>query len=213
MNDALSSGGGRTGLVMAFAWLIILTILFAIDHTALMRDIETAKGNANREELAATQNQVGALQSRVEALADSKPLSRADFATAQNTVDTRIAALEQSLAGSARTDALTLLVDRIQTLEQQLARVRRSMAAPKSAQLSESTPPKPLLQDPPFSVIGSEMRGGERFLSIAPIDAHTIGQIRVLRPGDAEGHWRLDVVNANTATFTVDGVTRHFSLP
>ena len=212
MNDAPSSPRGRTGLVVTFAWLIILTVLSAIDHAALTRDIETAKGHASREELAATQNQVGALQSRVEALTDSKPLASADFATAQNTVETRIAALEQTLAGSARTDALTPLADRIQTLEQQLARVRRSMAAPKSAQLAEP-PPKQVLQDPPFSVIGSEMRGGERFLSIAPIDAHAIGQIRLMRPGDAEGPWRLDAVNATSATFTVDGVTRRLSLP
>lgn len=212
MNDALPEGRRRTGSVMAFTWLMILTVLFAVDHVTLMRDIESVEDHASREALAATQNQVGALQSRLETLTDSSPVARAHFDAAQQAVDARLGALEQTLTGTARADALTLLTERVQTLEQQLARVRRSTAAQKLAEIAQPALQKPLLQDPPFSVIGSELRAGERFLSIAPIDAHAIGQIRVMRPGDAEGPWRLDAVDANNATFTVDGVTRRISL-
>lgn len=213
MNTAPPERRRRTGSVMVFTWLMILTLLFAADHVALVRDIESAEDNVSREALAATQNQVGVLQSRVETLTDSNPLTRADFDAAQRLVDARLGTLEQNLTATARIDALQPLAERVQALEQQLARVKRTTAAPKTSQLTPPTPQKPLLQDPPFSVIGSELRGGERFLSIAPFEAHTIGQIRVMRPGDVEGSWRLDAVDASHATFTVDGLARRLSLP
>lgn len=213
MNNAPTKERHRTGSVVAFAWLMLLTVIFAADHVALMRDIESAKGNASQESLAATQNQVGALQARFEALTDSKPVARGDFEAAQRAIGTQLATLEHHLAGSARADVLTPLLERVQTLEQPLARVRRNASTPKLVQAASPSPPTTVLLDPSFSVIGSELRGGERFLSIAPIGAHAIGQLRVMRPGDAEGLWRLEAVDASSATFTVDGIARRIALP
>jgi hypothetical protein len=202
----------RTARVIAFTWLLMLTVGLALEHVALREQGTAAREYAGQEALAATQNQVGALQTRFEALADLKPLASKDFEAAQIVLADRLGALQQASAANLHAEALDPITERIETLEKQVAKVRRTVLAPKAAEPMPSAQDKALLQDPPFSIIGTELRGGERFLSIAPINAQSVGQIRVLRPGESEAHWRLESLDATNAHFNVDGVARRLTL-
>lgn len=213
MTDPTPMKSRRTSLVIAFTWLFLLTVGFAFDHVVLTQEITYADDYADRDALAATQNQLGGLQSRIEAFTDLKPVSTTDFSAAQRALNDRLIAVEHASLASVRTETLAPTLDRIQALEKQIARVKRNAAAPNVPAAVLSSPDKPVLQDPPFSVIGTELRGGERFLSIAPIDAQSIRQFRLIRPGESEGRWRLDAVDRSSALFSVDGVTRRLILP
>ena len=201
----------RTHRVIAFAWLFLLTLALALDHVVLTHEMGDARTYADRDALAATQNQVGAVQSRLESLADQKPVSQADFEAAGAALKSRLESVERAASSNLRADALTPLLDRILVVEKQLSTLRRSTLAAKRVD-PPATSEKPVLQEPPFSVIGVELRGGERFLSVAPVDAQSSRPIRLMRPGDAEGQWRLDGIDATGAQFTVDGVVRRLSV-
>jgi hypothetical protein len=56
--------------------------------------------------------------------------------------------------------------------------------------------------EPPFNVVGVELRGGERFLSVAA--PGVVGaDVRLLREGDAVGAWHLLAIEAHAAVFRV----------
>ena len=58
-----------------------------------------------------------------------------------------------------------------------------------------------------------ELRGGERFLSIAAPGVAAVRELRLLREGDAIGAWQLQVIEAHAAVFRVDGQTQRIALP
>jgi hypothetical protein len=45
--------------------------------------------------------------------------------------------------------------------------------------------------EPPFNVVGVELRGGERFLSVTAPKASSVLDVWLLREGDAVGAWHL----------------------
>ncbi|HHK4227633.1 TPA: methyl-accepting chemotaxis protein, partial [Pseudomonas aeruginosa] len=69
--------------------------------------------------------------------------------------------------------------------------------------------PKPI-EPPPFSILGVEYRGGERFLSVAPPGSTQLSQIYLIRQGDAVAGttWRLTDLDDRTAHFDVAGASR-----
>ena len=62
-------------------------------------------------------------------------------------------------------------------------------------------------------MIGLELRGGERFLSVAAPGAASVLDISLLRVGDAAGAWHLQAIEARAAAFRVDGQTVRIPLP
>ncbi|MEN1550966.1 hypothetical protein AAIH73_35040, partial [Pseudomonas aeruginosa] len=72
--------------------------------------------------------------------------------------------------------------------------------------------PKPM-EPPPFSILGVEYRGGERFLSVAPPGSTQLSQIYLIRQGDAVAgtNWRLTDLDDRTAHFDVAGAVMHRS--
>jgi hypothetical protein len=87
----------------------------------------------------------------------------------------------------------------------------RPVSPPPVSQVPVAPPPP----QPEFRVLGVEMRGGERFLAIAPPSATTLDQIRLLRVGDSNGMWLLQSIDPSikTATFAVNGLIQRLSLP
>ena len=70
--------------------------------------------------------------------------------------------------------------------------------------------PTPAPQPPPFTVIGIEYRGGERFLSVAPSGSTQLSQINLIRPGDGVTgtSWKLKSMDGRLAHFEVAGLSR-----
>lgn len=62
-------------------------------------------------------------------------------------------------------------------------------------------------------MIGVELRAGERFLSILPADSAALAQARLLRAGETEAGWRLEVIEDGTAVFRHGDEVRRLTVP
>ena len=115
--------------------------------------------------------------------------------------------LRDGLAASATQADLTALRARLEQVEQQLLDLR-TQPSPSPLTSSATTPkkaarPKPVPLSPPFSVLGVESRGGERFLAVAPHDSRSLMDVRLLHSGEQLGAWYLKVLEPNSAIFAV----------
>ena len=97
------------------------------------------------------------------------------------------------------------------------ARAARPQPPTPPAAPARRAPPaeaaRPRIVEPPFRLLGVELRGGERFLSVAPMAATSLGSVRLLREGDAEGGWHLQSIEARVAVFRVDGQVQRLAVP
>ena len=109
---------------------------------------------------------------------------------------------------------------RLSLIEEQLAQVRLQAAPqPKArpASVSSKSPavprPRPQPPTPPFSIMGSELRGPERFLSLLPLGDRTLSSVRLIQTGETFGGWRLDNLNTSTAVFSIAGQAQTLPIP
>ncbi|EJN17845.1 hypothetical protein PMI36_05262 [Pseudomonas sp. GM79] len=115
--------------------------------------------------------------------------------------------LRDGLAARATATDVTALRARLEHVEQQLVDLKTQPSTPSSTS-SEAKPkqaarPKPAPLSPPFSVLGVESRGGERFLAVAPPDSRSLTDVRLLHSGEQLGAWHLKVLEPNSAIFAV----------
>lgn len=198
--------------ILLWAWLIGLSVFVGLGYR-LMPQL------AEREHLDAGLRQLQVLQTRLNELADdTKALhTRPEPATAtalRNTraqLDTRIAQLEQVLAGHATQVDLQALRTEVGQLRAQHQPAARASAPSRP---TRATPAKPRLGPIPFRVIGAELRAGQRSIAVAPAaGGFTASQIQVLLPGEAVGRWRLQAIDGNTAIFQTGEQTRRLAIP
>lgn len=115
--------------------------------------------------------------------------------------------LRDGQAAHATKADLTALRARLEQVEQQLLDLK-TQPSPLPPSLFATKPkktarPKPAPLSPPFSVLGVESRGGERFLAIAPPDSRSLTDVRLLHSGEQLGAWYLKVLEPNSAIFAV----------
>ena len=115
--------------------------------------------------------------------------------------------MRDGLAERATVKDLTALSGRFEHVEQQLLELKTQPSLPpptSSANKPKKTaPPKPVPLSPPFSVLGVESRGGERFLAVAPHDSSSLMDVRLLHAGEQFGAWHLKVLEPHSAIFSV----------
>jgi len=115
--------------------------------------------------------------------------------------------LRDGLADRATVADLTVLRARLEQVEQQLLELKNQPSPPPSTSSvtkpKKTARPKPAPLSPPFSVLGVESRGGERFLAVAPPDSHSLRDVRLLHNGEQLGAWHLKVLEPNSAIFAV----------
>ncbi|KPZ10446.1 hypothetical protein, partial [Pseudomonas syringae group genomosp. 3] len=96
------------------------------------------------------------------------------------------------------------------------ASVQISAAKPKTPPPSRKSTAQTKVPEPPppFSVVGVEYRGGERFLSVAPPGSTQLSQLNLIRPGDmvAGSNWQLNSLDDSRALFSINGSTRILTL-
>jgi hypothetical protein len=138
----------------------------------------------------------------------------ADLSAVRQALTDRLDKVEQELKVSARADDLLPLQTRLEQVEARLEKAHQShlpaSAPARHPALGAAQPP---LVEPPFALLGTELRGGEPFLSIAPIGGQSLAQVRLLHPGESEGNWQLAELDGKTATFRVDGQMRPITVP
>jgi len=115
--------------------------------------------------------------------------------------------LRDGLADRAAEADMIALRARLEHVEQQLLGLKTQPSLPpptsSSAKPNKAARPKSAPLSPPFSVLGVESRGGERFLAVAPPDSRSLKDIRLLHNGEQLGAWQLKVLEPNAAIFTV----------
>ncbi|BBP65807.1 hypothetical protein PHLH5_33480 [Pseudomonas sp. Cab53] len=115
--------------------------------------------------------------------------------------------LRDGLADRATEADMITLRARLEHVEQQLLDIKTQPPlpppTPSSAKPKKASRPNPAPLSPPFSVLGVESRGGERFLAVAPPDSRSLKDIQLLHNGEQLGTWQLKALEPNAAIFTV----------
>ena len=115
--------------------------------------------------------------------------------------------LRDGLADRATEADMIALRARLEHVEQQLLDIKTQPPlpppTPSSVKPNKAARAKPAPLSPPFSVLGVESRGGERFLAVAPPDSRSLKDIQLLHSGEQLGTWHLKVLEPNTAIFAV----------
>jgi len=115
--------------------------------------------------------------------------------------------LRDGMATRATEADVNALLARLEHVEQRFLELKPQPSPPPptsfTAKPKKKARPKPIPLSPPFSVLGVESRGGERFLAVAPHDSSSLMDVRLLHSGEQLGAWRLKIVKPHSAIFAV----------
>ena len=196
--------------IAAAAWLLLVSVLAVVNSVGLSRLAEQSQASAQDAHMQALNTRVAELEQQSAASkSQPKPVTQPDFEAARKALDERLSQVEQAQTADNRAGDLQALQVRMGDIEARLKKAATPVAAPRRT--AEAVKPK--APEPPFSVAGLELRGGERFLSIAAPGVAAVRELRLLREGDAIGAWQLQVIEAHAAVFRVDGQTQRIVLP
>lgn len=190
-------------------WLGFLTLCVLINHVAISRLAQSAAVRDQRSTIASLQEQVDSFGQQLAALHQQPvAVSQPALASALASVNDRFAGIERTLSTLTPQEGADALRSQLHALEIRLASAER-----KASRTLTPPAPIPAPSEPPFTVLGTEMRGGQAFLAIAPAGVRTLAQVRLLRPGDSQDNWQLDSLGPNVAEFHVDGHPQRITLP
>ena len=213
MTTAQTERSHRTTLlrVAAATWLLLISAVVVIDHVILSTRADRTEDAVPATQLSELEAQLAELAREIEQQRQEPaalPLGR--YESERVALDQRLEALEQALDDRPTVD-LQSLQTRIDRLEVRLATVRSAPTA--ASRPPVRAPARPRHVEPSFRVIGVELRAGERFLSILPADAAALAQARLLRAGETEAGWRLEVIEDGTAAFRHGDEVRRLTVP
>ncbi|RML80609.1 hypothetical protein [Pseudomonas amygdali] len=220
------------GTVLQILSLIVLIGMLVYQQWQILHLKTGFESAANLETVNAITQRINGVDDRLDAATQLKSVSIDDFRAGQQALSNRIDAVQallkqvQEAAKDAAQQGATMeevvvMGARIEELQVKLQDLRA--AKPASVQFTAAarpkTPPpsrKPTAQTkvpeapPPFSVVGVEYRGGERFLSVAPPGSTQLSQLNLIRPGDmvAGSNWQLNSLDDSRALFSINGSTR-----
>jgi hypothetical protein len=211
MNGILQERYHRPIALAGLAWLAIVSAMALVDHGHWRHVAAQAQSGASIGQFEALEARVAAVESQEASQKQQpKPLSAALFAERSRALEERLTRLEQTTSRAAAEQELEVLAGRVNALEAARAHPGKTdiAAAPKrTSTVSSAAPPAP-----PFRVLGTELRGGELFLAIAPPRTVSLAEMSVLRVGDVEDGWQLVGLDARSATFQFQGQSRRLEL-
>lgn len=205
-------GAGRTRWlkIAGGVWLVLVSAIAIVDSVGLSRLIEQSRSSAQDAQVQALATRVSDLEHQAEAAKrQPKPLAQGDFDAARQALEERLAHVEQVQATDAHGDDIKALQARVDVLDARLKKAASSAAAPRKTAVAA----KPKVPEPPFNVVGLELRGGERFVSIASHGAAALTDLRLLREGESIGAWQLQAIDAHAVVFRVNNQTVRLALP
>lgn len=197
--------------VAAVTWLLLISAAVVIDHVTLTTGADEAEDGLPGTQVIVLEARLAELARELEQQRQgpaAMPLVR--YESDRLALDQRLAALEQALDEWPTPD-LQSLQTRIDRLEVRLAAVRSAPATASRPPVRAPARPRPT--EPAFRVIGVELRAGQRFLSILPADAAALAQARLLRAGETEAGWRLEVMEDGGAVFRHGDEVRRLTVP
>ena len=196
--------------LLSSAAIVLLSVAVVVDHVRLTREIASRQADDLHPQVNTVGRRVTALE-QAQATREKRPVSATahDLEATAHALGDRITALEQAAHPMPDVSDLPSLRDRISALEaRQKAAAVAPLAHPARTKRIAARPPMP-----PFGLLGLERRAGETFLAIAPSGASSLGQLQLLRTGDAVGEWTLVAVDGSAAVFHVHGTSQRLPIP
>ena len=213
MTTSQTERSHRTTLlrVAAVTWLLLISAVVVIDHVILSTRADGTDDAVPAMQLSELEAQLAELARELEQQRQEPAALRWErYESERVALDQRLEALEQAVDDRPTID-LQSLQTRIDRLEVRLATVRSAPTAASRPPVRAPARPRPI--EPSFRVIGVELRAGERFLSILPTDAAALAQARLLRAGETETGWRLEVIEDGGAVFRHGDEVRRLTVP
>ncbi|EDX6825276.1 hypothetical protein CYN47_002009 [Salmonella enterica subsp. enterica serovar Inverness] len=155
-------------------------------------------------------------QQQLSSLATDVKAARAEAARAvagQDDTGMKLDALQNAL------NTQTLRIDALETWKEAWNK-RSAPATTKTVQAPGGSPspvkkeskPRPRKLTPPFTLVSTELRGGQTYAVILPAREGGWAQLRMLSPGDSVSGWALVSVSGNHAEFQVNGQVQRLTL-
>lgn len=195
----------------AIAWLLLVSAATVIDHVALLRLAEQLPTRAATSQVEILQQRLAELTQQIEQQPQREALPMERYESERQVLEQRLSVLEHALNNLPTADSLLPLQARVEQLEARPITSRQS--TPVVARPRSPAPSKPQEIQPPFQVIGVELRANERFLAIQPSASGSLSQVRLLLPGETEAGWRLEQIEGDAAVFQQGNDTRRIALP
>ena len=216
----------RTTLIFSLCLIALASVLAYENHQLSLVSNDLA-ATADKDSLNALLTRLTKVDERLDAVDGKHLVTNDDFRSGQQALSNRIdtvqayakqatettqdlslrvtAAEEQVMVVKASIEMIDI---RLQELSKPLTTEPPVVAPPPKPVIRKKPPPAP--QPPPFTVIGIEYRGGERFLSVAPPGSTQLSQINLIRPGDGVTGtaWKLKSMDGRLAHFEVAGLSR-----
>lgn len=172
---------------------------------------EAVQSDALALQIQAFDERVAALEQRVDRV-QQRPagVSTSDFEATRTSLAKRLDALDAGLTETVLQQDLQPIRSQLENLE---AALQRAGEAAKNVPMARAAPRPLAVPEPPFQILGLEARGGERFLSIAPLGTDSLTQTQLLRVGDTYGGWQLSAIEQQAAVFRVNAQARRLPLP
>lgn len=204
------AGRPRWLKIAAGVWLALVSAIAIVNSVGLSRLIEQSRSSVQDTQMQALATRVSDLEHQAEAAKrQPRPVVQGDFDAARQALEERLAHVEQAQATDVHGDDIKALQARVGVLEARLKKRAPSATAPRKT--AEATKPK--VPEPPFNVVGLELRGGERFVSIASRGTTALTDLQLLREGESIGAWQLQAIDAHAAVFRMDNQTVRVALP
>lgn len=201
--------------IVTAAGLLLVSGGLVIDHVSLSHLTRETQGSAQSSEVHALWSELSVVKQQLASIASRpNPASQVDFAAARRTLSERMDKVERVLGEAVKTNDLMPFQTRLEHLEARLDKARQTpLPTSVSVRRRAIGASKPKVFEPPFTLLDTELRGGETFLSIAPVGSRSLAQIHILHPGESEGDWQLEALDGKTATFRVDGQLHQVTVP
>ena len=216
----------RTTLMLTLC-LVVLASALAFENHQLSLLTNSLETTADKDSLDALLTRLTKVDERLDAVDGKHLVTNDDFRSGQQALSNRIDTVQAyakqatetthdlSLRVTAAEEQAMVLKASIEMIDIRLQELSKPRTTEPPAAVS---PPKtvirkkptPAPQPPPFTVIGIEYRGGERFLSVAPPGSTQLSQINLIRPGDGVTGtaWKLKSMDGRLAHFEVAGLSR-----
>ena len=210
-------GDSRRMLLRAagIAWLTLISAATIVNYVSLSSLATQASANAQASQVVVLETRLTDLSQRLDSL-QKQPvaLTQARYVADSKTLEQRMTAVESGLDQRLTAASLSSLETRIDQLTTRLDKPNQTSPVPVRTRVTHLTKPTQAA-NLPFTVMGTELRGGERFLSILPTGNAAFSEMRVLRPGETDSGWRLQAIDGQTAVFQRedDGQTHRLTLP
>ena len=216
----------RTTLIFSLCLIALASVLAYENHQLSLVSNDLA-ATADKDSLNALLTRLTKVDERLDAVDGKHLVTNDDFRSGQQALSNRIDTVQAyakqatetthdlSLRVTAAEEQVMVLKASIEMIDIRLQELSKPQTTEPPAAVS---PPKtvirkkppPAHQPPPFTVIGIEYRGGERFLSVAPPGSTQLSQINLIRPGDGVTgtSWKLKSMDGRLAHFEVAGLSR-----